>query len=256
MVALQSLVHVDKRIWLTYLGLSLCVNGMIAYSVNIGRVPDIIMHVPTFKVSLMSLAAPAPEPVKKVETKTISLPPPEPVVVEKKIVTVKEAPQKIAIAEPIEDQKAKPVAVARPVQKPVPEIMQEPVVDVPKPQEPEEVSKEKPKPIEVVSRPSGAVPSQEKTTSSVVHEATYRHQTPPSYPRRAFELGQQGTVTLHAEVLPNGHPRELLVAETSGHRLLDLSAVAAVRHWRFEPTNINGNAIISWVRVPVSFIIK
>ncbi|MEX0583882.1 MAG: energy transducer TonB, partial [Sneathiella sp.] len=84
----------------------------------------------------------------------------------------------------------------------------------------------------------------------------YRHQIPPSYPRRALDLGQQGTVTLHAEVLPSGDPRELKIAKSSGHRLLDMAALAAVKKWKFEPTNVNGSAVVSWVRVPVNFVIQ
>lgn len=92
--------------------------------------------------------------------------------------------------------------------------------------------------------------------TTVVHEAQYRHQTAPVYPRRALDLGQQGTVTLHAKVLPSGRPGELKVVHSSGHRLLDMAALSAVKKWKFEPTNINGDAVVSWVRVPVNFIIQ
>lgn len=103
-----------------------------------------------------------------------------------------------------------------------------------------------------------AVPRQEngKSASSVIHKANYRRQTAPRYPQRAFELGQEGTVTLHAEVMANGLPRQLKIMKSSGHRLLDTAAVAAVKKWEFEPTNVNGNAIVSWVKVPVNFLIK
>lgn len=106
--------------------------------------------------------------------------------------------------------------------------------------------------------PVKAIPNSDngKQASTVIHEATYRHQTPPTYPRRAIELGQQGEVTLHAEVLPTGHPRTLKIAQSSGHRLLDMAALAAVKHWEFEPTYIDGTRVTSWVRVPVNFVIQ
>jgi periplasmic protein TonB len=92
--------------------------------------------------------------------------------------------------------------------------------------------------------------------ASVINEAKYRRQTAPVYPRRALELGQQGIVMLHAEVLPDGRPGDLKVVQSSGYRLLDISALAAVKTWEFEPTNINGAIVTSWVRVPVHFVIQ
>ena len=92
--------------------------------------------------------------------------------------------------------------------------------------------------------------------ATVVHNANYRKRTPPMYPRRAVELGQQGVVLLHAEVLPDGHPRDLKIVQSSGHRLLDVAAVAAVKTWQFEPSNVDGAPVTSWVRVPVRFVIQ
>ena len=99
-------------------------------------------------------------------------------------------------------------------------------------------------------------PDSVQRATDVIHQARYRRRIPPDYPRRAFELGQQGMVTLHAEVLPSGFPDELKVAKSSGYRLLDVAALAAVRKWEFEPTTINGSAVTSWVRVPVHFVIE
>lgn len=91
--------------------------------------------------------------------------------------------------------------------------------------------------------------------TTIIQEAKLRRQTPPRYPRRALELGHQGIVTLHAKILPNGKPEKLKIAESSGYRLLDRAALSAVKKWQFEPTNMNGSAITSWVSVPVRFII-
>lgn len=101
-----------------------------------------------------------------------------------------------------------------------------------------------------------AVNTVNEASDTVIYDASYRHKTPPLYPQRAIELGQQGNVMLHAKVMPSGLPEEIKIVESSGHRLLDKAALAAVRTWVFEPTNINGNAIVSWVRVPVNFVIQ
>lgn len=93
-------------------------------------------------------------------------------------------------------------------------------------------------------------------TSTVIHEANYKRRTPPSYPRRAYDLGQQGIVTLAALIEPNGRTGHLKVEQSSGHRLLDKAAIAAVKKWEFEPLTRNGEKVSSWVRVPVKFIIN
>ena len=92
--------------------------------------------------------------------------------------------------------------------------------------------------------------------STVIHTPSYRKQTPPTYPRRAIELGQQGNVLLHALVSADGTTQKLKIAETSGYRLLDLAALAAVERWEFEPININGEPIPGWVQVPVKFKLR
>lgn len=91
---------------------------------------------------------------------------------------------------------------------------------------------------------------------AVVHEAKYRKKTVPNYPRRAWELGQQGVVLLHAKVMPSGYPDEIKVVGSSGYRLLDKAALAAVKQWAFVPTSVNGQAVSSWVSVPVNFVIQ
>ncbi len=178
------------------------------------------------KVNLMALAAPAPEPV----TQQVKQPPAP--VATKKIVTERQAQKKVAALK----SKAKAEAAVTKL-KPVAE------------KTPQEL---------VVLKPAAGIPNSDpgKQASTVIHEANYRKQTPPTYPRRALELGQEGMVTLHAEVTPAGLPRELKVAKSSGHRLLDMAALAAVKKWEFEPTNVNGNTITSWVRVPVRFVIQ
>lgn len=97
---------------------------------------------------------------------------------------------------------------------------------------------------------------QDSEVVTKIKEAQYRKKIPPNYPNRALELGQQGVVTLHAKVMPSGHPDEIKVASSSGYRLLDKAALAAVKKWEFVPTNINGQATVSWVSVPVNFTIQ
>ena len=86
--------------------------------------------------------------------------------------------------------------------------------------------------------------------------AQYLRRDPPRYPERARTLGQQGTVVLHAEVLPNGYSQHLKVAVSSGHQLLDGAAIAAVKKWQFAPAYAQGNPVAHWVSVPVRFTLQ
>ena len=76
---------------------------------------------------------------------------------------------------------------------------------------------------------------------------------PPAYPGVARRSGWAGKVLLDVRIDPAGKVTTLTVATSSGHRVLDDAAVAAVRGWRFTPARIGGVALGSRVRVPVEF---
>ncbi|MDF2366688.1 energy transducer TonB [Sneathiella sp.] len=271
--------------WVVFLGLSICANAFLLMQVH--PIPKIepIFDIPILKVNLMTLARPAissPPVETKVEPVKAPPPPPPEAVRVKPVVTTPFAPEKVAVIPKLPQPKAEPVreAKAQPVPRPkvrpaaalapstetktvppvemakiVPEVLEKvPEKKVVK----EVVAKPEPQPAPeskvVAALPDGSK-GRGEDNSTVVHEARYLHQVAPSYPRRALDLGQQGTVTLHAEVLPSGTPRDLKIAQSSGHRLLDMAAMAAVKKWKFEPTSVDGNAVVSWVRVPVNFII-
>jgi protein TonB len=215
--------EVDSR-WLKYIALSVLANVLIASFISIGNLPQKLTEIPMLKVNLMALAAPSSEQIK---ASIKQAPPPAAM---QKMATEKQAMKKVAVA------KAQPKSIDTP-SKEVPVLQ---------------------KRKEVAAKPVTSNPNHNsgKQASTVIHEASYRRQTSPVYPHRALELGQEGVVTLHAEVNKNGLPRALKIAKSSGHRLLDMAALAAVKKWEFEPTNVNGNSVISWLRVPVSFVIQ
>ncbi len=237
-----SLMGDDHAIrWLGYLIASSCVMFVLATFVEFSK-PMPVMEMPkVLKVSLRTVAAPKPvlEKVKPVEH------PPVPVVKKTPpVITQKKAVKKIV---PI---LKKIVPETKPVPpKPVVKVQRKKVEKQtePKPVLKKEVLK-KAKPVLAKSQANDK--GQNKTT--VIENAKYRKQVPPVYPRRSYELGQQGIVLLHAEVMPNGKPKTLKVFKSSGHRRLDMAALAAVKKWEFE-TDMKGNA---WVRVPVRFVIN
>jgi protein TonB len=75
----------------------------------------------------------------------------------------------------------------------------------------------------------------------------------PAYPLAARRRGIQGRVLISSLVRADGGCAEVRLDHSSGHPLLDQSALDAVRHWRFIPARRGGVAIDSWVEVPVSF---
>jgi len=268
-----------------FAALAICINLAIAHSLGDIKAPVVpAPEQPVLKVSLRALKAPpvhtpppapppavsaadaAPAPLPSIETSRTAI---------KKLAIARQANTRPAPA--IDRPKAKPhtaVTPKVPDQKPA-----APVPDPPAPVQkrklpPQEIPRPHPvaeaktaEPVKPVPAPDAPMrktapdpdPDPNRTSrdaSHVVQDASYRRQTPPVYPRRALELGQQGTVLLHTEILPTGQVKTLKVVQSSGHRLLDLSALAAVRTWEFEPIHINGATVTSWVRVPVHFVIQ
>ncbi len=261
MVAASFTVPEMNARWLLYLALSICVNVLIVQAISMDLPKPVLMEMPSIKLNLralstakLSAAQPrqgVPLPTKRV----VNVP-----------VTTKNAKKKVPV------QVVKPLPAPK-LEKPVLQIDNQNSMPEAKQTFESELEMKLPDTFqEKVVRMSGiehtdatqeAVAgieeiklNKEASATSVIHEANYRKQTAPLYPQRAFELGQEGTVTLHAEVMTNGLPGALKVMESSGYRLLDTAAVAAVKQGEFEPTNVNGRAIVSWVKVPVNFVIK
>lgn len=230
---------------------------------------------PVPKPEVVLKPAPSPQPVM---VAVAAVPPPLPVAVE----IVKKASAKKIIAKPS-------LSIERPVEKLRPEVKKV-TFAVPKPKMRRPVEEETVKSVVVMEAPPVPKPVQElefKTAdikktdikkadiaekeavarrsafqdagqqdSTVIHEAEYRRKTPPNYPRRALDLGQQGAVSLHVLVNAKGLPKELKVASSSGYRLLDKAAIAAVKKWEFIPAHSAQGSAGSWVRVPVNFVIR
>lgn len=263
--------------WVVYLALSLCANAIFLTFFAPALLTQPVIDMPVLKVNLMTIARPAPvapPPVAISDPPPDSSPMPEPVVTEP-VVTTAFAPAKIAVLSKKAQPEPRPVVVAKAAPVPLPRVrpktlpvdlskiepVKEPVTSavaatLERPDDVVTDDKSEPEQKPAVAAEPVISANKGQDESTVVHEARYLRQVPPAYPRRALDLGQQGTVTLHAEVLPSGDPRELKIAKSSGHRLLDMAALAAVRKWKFEPTSVDGAAIVSWVRVPVNFVIR
>lgn len=78
----------------------------------------------------------------------------------------------------------------------------------------------------------------------------------PGYPLEARQQGYEGKVLLKVEVLQTGRVGEVKVARTSGHQILDQSALTAVKKWRFIPARRGRIPILAWVNIAIRFQLR
>lgn len=84
----------------------------------------------------------------------------------------------------------------------------------------------------------------------------YRKNPPPKYPRIARRRSYQGTVVLEVLVNQEGRVGDLRLLQSSGHPVLDRTAMASVKNWLFEPGLRGDKKVEMWVRVPIRFQLR
>ena len=84
-------------------------------------------------------------------------------------------------------------------------------------------------------------------------QAKYAETPKPLYPREARKKGYEGEVLLKVEVLANGRVGRVEVKKSSGYEILDLSALNAVKQWKFIPADKGDGSIPWWVNIPIKF---
>ena len=84
----------------------------------------------------------------------------------------------------------------------------------------------------------------------------YGENPKPVYPLEARQKGYEGEVLLKVEVLQNGRVGEVQVEKSSDYEILDQSAIAAVKKWRFVPASKGGVNIPCWVNIPFKFQLR
>ncbi len=129
------------------------------------------------------------------------------------------------------------------------------------------------KQIEVAANSSPASPTSEGSTTESVESTQdklpppiaaaamvtseampmYNKNPKPAYPTLARKRNWQGSVTLSIMVLENGTVKEVTVHQSSGHSMLDNSALKTVKTWSFLPGMKNGVPIDMKVQVTIHF---
>jgi len=105
----------------------------------------------------------------------------------------------------------------------------------------------------IASAPSAA--SGQPATPPVLQEATpeYDKNPVPEYPRRARQLGFEGTVVLNVRINQKGGVEDVKIVVSSGYSLLDQSALRSVKAWLFKPGRRGDQPVAAWVQVPVRY---
>lgn len=111
----------------------------------------------------------------------------------------------------------------------------------------EAVNKKKSEQIAEPALPAGAFALRRTTSPLAVVNP------PPVYPRQAKRHGLQGEALLNVLVDSAGKVIQVQVASSTGHGILDKSAVQAMWKWLFQPGSKDGLASEMWVTIPVRF---
>jgi periplasmic protein TonB len=86
--------------------------------------------------------------------------------------------------------------------------------------------------------------------------ANYGANPKPKYPSIARSRGWQGKVLLRVKVTSDGLSEAVAVHQSSGHEVLDESAIAAVENWKFIPAKRGNTPVACTVIVPIIFALN
>jgi TonB family protein len=76
------------------------------------------------------------------------------------------------------------------------------------------------------------------------------------YPAAARRDLHEGVVLVKVKVRADGLVGEVQLAHSSGYEDLDFAALKAAKKWRFEPALRDGEAVATWLEVPVKYVLK
>ncbi len=99
--------------------------------------------------------------------------------------------------------------------------------------------------------PSQLPPSH--ASSTVLARPNPSKNSAPIYPDIARKKGWAGTLILQANISAQGSVESLKILQSTGHDVLDQSAITAVRQWHFHPQKVNGIPTPVTVELPVKF---
>ena len=75
----------------------------------------------------------------------------------------------------------------------------------------------------------------------------------PEYPLLARQLGTGGKVVVKFLVKADGNVARASVVEAEPRGIFEESALDAISKWQFKPGRFRGNAVATWVVLPIKF---
>lgn len=92
-----------------------------------------------------------------------------------------------------------------------------------------------------------------RASAEIAGKAGKYQNPPPQYPYQAQQRGWEGVVVLKALIKAEGRPERVVIERTSGHRILDKTALKAVEKWKFVPGRVGNITVSSWIKIPIRF---
>jgi protein TonB len=78
----------------------------------------------------------------------------------------------------------------------------------------------------------------------------------PEYPLVSRRRNETGTALLHVELDEAGQVATAVIIASSGHSRLDEAALTAVKRWRCNPAQRNGQAVRATARQAFNFVLQ
>jgi len=210
----------------------LALHGGVLYALWSARVIPPPAEAVTLFVNFIN--PPPPQPTPRVVP-----PPPKPV---KQAPPPKPPHYHLAAEAPV----ASPQEAVEPLPPPEPVVEPPPVVAAPAPVQ----AQLPPAPPAPPPKPAGPV-----TLASEL-AVSCPERRPPVYPPMSRRLGETGKVVLRVELDETGRVSTAQVASSSGSTRLDAAALAAVRSWRCNPAQRDGQAVRSVATQPFNFTLE
>jgi protein TonB len=201
----------------------------------------------------VELAPPVAQPLPVAAPEPVAEPPPPPL----------KPPEPKPVPKPVPRPAPKPKPVPKPIPQPIPQAA--PPLETTSSSEPAPVNAA----IMVAAEPTPAAAREDTdaTTDAAARasqgsgagpigarfNAGYLNNPAPPYPPRSRRLGEEGRVVLRVLVSQEGLAQQVELDTSSGSSRLDESALDTVRKWRFIPASRGGEAIESWVLIPILF---
>jgi len=111
-------------------------------------------------------------------------------------------------------------------------------------------------PLEAKTLDANLIPKRSNVSRSrllTLARPRYDRNPKPPYPRTARRRGYEGVVVLKVEILSDGRVGEVRTKRSSGHPILDRSALKTVKKWTFIPAKRGEEPIRVWAEIPIKF---